>query len=225
MGCAVAADIFAITLESTSDEGIGQSPSVFSNYVDVLSPMIYTYTYRSGWKGWDNPNDHATELVTETLDAGIPKLEGPAMYRPWIQRAFLETPRSFSCSKWPRIVGLAGCCGAPGPISTPASCLRRNDSRAPELTAEIIGCRRCPRLVAWREQVAANKRVAFIDEEYWGRPVPGFGDPARRACGRSDWRRQRTGPTAQGECSPGTGVASGCIGHFMGPVSQTGLNR
>jgi hypothetical protein len=91
MGCAVAADIFAITLESTSDEGIGQSPSVFSNYVDVLSPMIYTYTYRSGWKGWDNPNDHATELVTETLDAGIPKLEGPAMYRPWIQRAFLES--------------------------------------------------------------------------------------------------------------------------------------
>jgi uracil-DNA glycosylase family 4 len=46
------------------------------------------------------------------------------------------------------------------------------------LTAEIIGCRRCPRLVAWREQVAVNKRAAFIDEEYWGRPVPGFGDPA-----------------------------------------------
>lgn len=46
-----------------------------------------------------------------------------------------------------------------------------------ELTAEIISCRRCPRLVAWREQVAIDKRAAFADEEYWGRPVPGWGDP------------------------------------------------
>ncbi len=90
MGCAVAADIFAITLESTSDEGIGQSPRVFSNYVDVLSPMIYTYTYSSGWKGWEDPTDHAEELVAAALDAGIPRLEGYALYRPWLQRAFLE---------------------------------------------------------------------------------------------------------------------------------------
>lgn len=90
MGCAVAADIFAITLESTSDEGIGQSPGVFSNYADVLSPMIYTYTYGSGWKGWADPDDHATELVAAALDAGIPRLEGYALYRPWLQRAFLE---------------------------------------------------------------------------------------------------------------------------------------
>jgi uracil-DNA glycosylase family 4 len=46
------------------------------------------------------------------------------------------------------------------------------------LTAEIVACRACPRLVAWREQVAHDKRAAFRDEEYWGRPVPGFGDPA-----------------------------------------------
>ena len=46
-----------------------------------------------------------------------------------------------------------------------------------ELTGEIIRCRRCPRLVAWREQVARERRAAFADEEYWGRPVPGFGDP------------------------------------------------
>jgi hypothetical protein len=90
MGCAVAADIFAITLESTSDEGIGQSPRVFSNYIDVLSPMIYTYTYGPGWKGWADPNEHATELVAAALDAGIPRLEGFAIYRPWLQRAFLE---------------------------------------------------------------------------------------------------------------------------------------
>ena len=45
------------------------------------------------------------------------------------------------------------------------------------LRAEMIECRRCPRLVAWREQVAREKRAAFRDQEYWGRPVPGFGDP------------------------------------------------
>jgi uracil-DNA glycosylase family 4 len=48
------------------------------------------------------------------------------------------------------------------------------------LEAAITACRRCPRLVAWREQVAQEKRAAFADWEYWGRPVPGFGDPAAR---------------------------------------------
>ena len=46
-----------------------------------------------------------------------------------------------------------------------------------QLTAEIVECRRCPRLVAWRELVAREKRAAFRDETYWARPVPGFGDP------------------------------------------------
>jgi uracil-DNA glycosylase family 4 len=48
------------------------------------------------------------------------------------------------------------------------------------LAVEISACRRCPRLVEWRERVAVEKRAAFRDEEYWGRPVPGFGDPAAR---------------------------------------------
>jgi uracil-DNA glycosylase len=48
------------------------------------------------------------------------------------------------------------------------------------LAAEVSSCRACPRLVEWREQVADEKRAAFRDEEYWGRPVPGFGDPAAR---------------------------------------------
>ena len=48
------------------------------------------------------------------------------------------------------------------------------------LTDDVIGCRRCPRLVAWRELVAAEKRAAFRDWDYWGRPVPGFGDPDAR---------------------------------------------
>ena len=45
---------------------------------------------------------------------------------------------------------------------------------------EVVECRRCPRLVAWREQVALEKRAMFRDEEYWGRPLPGFGDPNAR---------------------------------------------
>jgi uracil-DNA glycosylase family 4 len=46
--------------------------------------------------------------------------------------------------------------------------------------AEITRCRRCPRLVAWREQVAREKRASFAEETYWGRPVAGFGDPHAR---------------------------------------------
>lgn len=46
------------------------------------------------------------------------------------------------------------------------------------LGEEIAGCRACPRLVEWREDVAVTKRAAYRDETYWGRPVPGFGDPA-----------------------------------------------
>ncbi|HVY49772.1 MAG TPA: uracil-DNA glycosylase [Minicystis sp.] len=48
------------------------------------------------------------------------------------------------------------------------------------LAAEISTCRRCPRLVAWRERVAREKRRMYADETYWGRPVPGFGDPRAR---------------------------------------------
>ncbi len=48
------------------------------------------------------------------------------------------------------------------------------------LRDDIVACRACPRLVAWREQVAVERRAAFRDEEYWGRPVPGFGDPSAR---------------------------------------------
>jgi uracil-DNA glycosylase family 4 len=48
------------------------------------------------------------------------------------------------------------------------------------LEREVISCRRCPRLVAWREEVARVKRASFAREEYWGRPLPGFGDPDAR---------------------------------------------
>jgi uracil-DNA glycosylase len=48
------------------------------------------------------------------------------------------------------------------------------------LNAEVIACRRCPRLVEWREQVAREKRAAFRDQDYWGKPMQGFGDPDAR---------------------------------------------
>jgi uracil-DNA glycosylase len=50
----------------------------------------------------------------------------------------------------------------------------------PQLSARVSVCRACPRLVAWREEVARTKRRAFADQEYWGRPVPGFGAPLPR---------------------------------------------
>lgn len=48
------------------------------------------------------------------------------------------------------------------------------------LERQVVGCRACPRLVEWREAVAHEKRAAYRDEEYWGRPIPGFGDPDAR---------------------------------------------
>ncbi len=59
----------------------------------------------------------------------------------------------------------------------------RSPSRRRQLAAlcdEVVACRRCPRLVAWRESVAEHPRAAFAGQRYWARPVPGFGDPDAR---------------------------------------------
>ncbi len=53
----------------------------------------------------------------------------------------------------------------------------RSSASLDDLSKLITACRECPRLVAWREEVATVKRAAYANEEYWGRPVPGFGDP------------------------------------------------
>jgi len=50
----------------------------------------------------------------------------------------------------------------------------------PALAGEIVRCRRCPRLVEWREETAANPPLRYRGQEYWGRPLPGFGDPRAR---------------------------------------------
>lgn len=79
------------------------------------------------------------------------------------------------------------------------------------LNRQIIACRRCPRLVAWREQVARRKRKAYADWKYWGKPVPGFGDPkaeimvvglAPGAHGSNRTGRQFTGDASGGFLYP-----------------------
>jgi uracil-DNA glycosylase family 4 len=55
--------------------------------------------------------------------------------------------------------------------------LRTHSEDLASITAEVVSCTACPRLVEWREKVAVEKRVAFADETYWGRPLPSFGDP------------------------------------------------
>ena len=55
-----------------------------------------------------------------------------------------------------------------------------NESQLEEIKQEIVSCSKCQRLVAWREEVARVKRKAYRDQEYWGKPVPGFGDPEAR---------------------------------------------
>jgi uracil-DNA glycosylase family 4 len=64
--------------------------------------------------------------------------------------------------------------------SAPDAVAAERRARLAALTDEIVGCRRCPRLVEWRERVAREKVARFRDETYWGRPVPGFGDPDAR---------------------------------------------
>ncbi len=85
LGCAVAADIFAIVVSIRDDQGIGQRPEELSLAVDVLSPMIYPTHYGSGWLGLDNPNDHPSVVVGQALDSGLGRLQGPAIMRPWLQ--------------------------------------------------------------------------------------------------------------------------------------------
>jgi uracil-DNA glycosylase len=83
------------------------------------------------------------------------------------------------------------------------------------LDRKIVKCRRCPRLVRWRETVARTRRRAYIDSNYWGKPVPGFGDPQARilAVGLA--------PGAHGSNRTGRQFTGDASGRFLFPA----LNR
>lgn len=80
------------------------------------------------------------------------------------------------------------------------------------LTAEVVACTRCPRLVAYREQIAREKRRAYRDCEYWGKPVPGFGDPRARVLVLG------LAPGAHGSNRTGRPFTGDASGNFMYPV-------
>jgi uracil-DNA glycosylase family 4 len=80
------------------------------------------------------------------------------------------------------------------------------------LNREVIACTRCPRLVAYREQIAREKRRAYRDWDYWGKPVPGFGDPDARVLVMG------LAPGAHGSNRTGRPFTGDASGNFMYPV-------
>jgi uracil-DNA glycosylase family 4 len=85
-------------------------------------------------------------------------------------------------------------------------------SQLDQLNQEIISCYKCPRLVAWREAVAHLKRRAYQDQEYWGRPVPGFGDPNARVLVVG------LAPGAHGSNRTGRNFTGDASGNFLYPA-------
>jgi uracil-DNA glycosylase family 4 len=87
-----------------------------------------------------------------------------------------------------------------------------NSTALSKLNEEIISCRKCPRLVAWREEVARSKRKAYMDWEYWGKPVPGFGDPKARVLVVG------LAPGAHGSNRTGRQFTGDASGYFLFPA-------
>jgi len=86
------------------------------------------------------------------------------------------------------------------------------------LNRDVVACTRCPRLVVYREQVAREKRRAYRDCEYWGKPVPGFGDPRARVL------IMGLAPGAHGSNRTGRPFTGDASGKFMYPVlHETGF--
>jgi hypothetical protein len=90
LGCAVSADIFAIVLSASNDQGIGQMPEALSGAVDAVSPMIYPSHYADGWLGFPKPNDHPGPVVADALDSGMPRLSDNTLMRPWLQAFYYD---------------------------------------------------------------------------------------------------------------------------------------
>ena len=80
------------------------------------------------------------------------------------------------------------------------------------LNRDVVSCTRCPRLVTYREEIARVKRRAYLDWEYWGKPVPGFGDPNARVL------IMGLAPGAHGSNRTGRPFTGDSSGKFMYPV-------
>src|SRR3981081_896984 len=80
------------------------------------------------------------------------------------------------------------------------------------LNAEVVACTLCPRLVEYRERIASEKRRAYLGHEYWGKPVPGFGDPQARVLILG------LAPGAHGSNRTGRPFTGDSSGNFMYPV-------
>ncbi len=89
--CTVSTEVFGIILESDSDEGVGQRPGTLSRIVDVLSPTLYTTNYGPGWKGYEDPNAFAEEIIDDALRAGAGRVDGYGYLRPWLQTWTIST--------------------------------------------------------------------------------------------------------------------------------------
>jgi len=106
-------------------------------------------------------------------------------------RFLVRAPAAFFAGRFSGVVAIDPTVSDPSAASVAVPGVRSasmsRDAPAPAVVAAaadldalsrlVVACRACPRLVRWREKVAREKRAAYRDEEYWGRPVPGFGDP------------------------------------------------
>jgi uracil-DNA glycosylase family 4 len=90
--------------------------------------------------------------------------------------------------------------------------MKRSPAWLEQLNAEVIACTRCPRLVEYRERIAREKRRAYLDCDYWGKPVPGFGDPNARVLILG------LAPGAHGSNRTGRPFTGDASGKFMYPV-------
>jgi len=84
-GCAVSADVFAIVVSASNDQGIGQRPEELTRHLDAFSPMVYPSHYSPGWLGFDDPNEHPYDVTTDAIQDAQARIEQGVVLRPWLQ--------------------------------------------------------------------------------------------------------------------------------------------
>ena len=84
-GCAVSADVFAIVVSASNDQGIGQRPEELTRHLDAFSPMVYPSHYSPGWLGFDDPNEHPYDVTADAIQDAQERIEQGVVLRPWLQ--------------------------------------------------------------------------------------------------------------------------------------------